>query len=161
MTYDHGAQRSSELEDVWVSLGTEEIVDAEIEELHSSHSTSDSSVLLDQTCHTTSSDSAQGVHPLGSHGYLGYTRIQTLLSQSRLPHKIEAEKKQRMVFGLQNAGALSEIQDVQNAVCRERHGNVQGFEVMELARCVTLMRNSSCSYSNSQKFKNSNLNLNY
>ena len=66
-----------------------------------------------------------------------------------------------MVFGSEDADALSEIQDVQNAVCRERHGNVQGFEVMELARYVTLIRNSSYSYSNSQKFKNLNLNLNF
>ena len=110
---------------------------------------------------TKNSPLTQGVHPLGSHGYLGNTRIQTLLSQSRLPHKIETEQKQRMVFGFEDADALSEIQDVQNAVCRERHGNVQGFEVMELARYVTLIRNSSYSYSNSQKFKNSNLNLNY
>ena len=85
---------------------------------------------MHQTDETSPRCAAQGVHALGDDGHLGDTGTKILGRQGGAPDQFQTEKKQRVVVCLENAGTFTEIENVQGAVTRQRHGERQkGAEV--------------------------------
>ena len=103
----------------------EAMVHTEVEKLHAGDIAPGNGVLVHQTDETSPRCAAQGMHALGGDGHLGDTGTKILGRQGRAPDQLQAEKKQRVVVCLENAGTITEIEDVHSTVTGQRHGERQ------------------------------------
>jgi len=85
------------------------VIDTKVKELHAGDSAPGNGVLVHQTDETSPRCAAQGMHALGGDGHFGDTGTKILGRQGGAPDQFQAEKKQRVVVCLENAGTIAEI----------------------------------------------------